>query len=347
MTDMTPTNNFIATLTQTPRLATQLGGNLSRLKQNIDTLIQYLSYPQRIADDLTKLYNALQTASDLLSVVSVIPEVGQAASAFKNSINLLKQEILPAKNAAVSLANRVKPFITALQKLDGILANGISASQKVATGSGSFLNTFTEVATCINSLPDSKSKQTAQDYLNQFSAKAQPGTETLNTGMSVMNSTIDVLYNEMASIQQQLSPLASIENAINQVFSVLNPVISVMSELKNALMSIQIMIPIPYPHMVSLYDIFDSLGSFIDWAMKPIQDLINQLLSALHISLPSIPGLDNLLRINFNIPNIPDFTAPLQNITNLYNQLDGYIHMFKLSCPPGENQTDFRTQIGG
>nr|WP_315423584.1 hypothetical protein [uncultured Pedobacter sp.] len=345
--DMSPTNNFITTLTQTPVQANQLVTNINNLKSVIDTTIKYLSYPQQVADDLTKLYDGLQTANELLSVVTVIPEVGEAAAAFKDAIMAMTQEVGPAKDAAVSLANKIKPLLGILQKLDDILAKGVAVAQDVATRSAQFLKDFTTVAGCINALPESPAKETAQNYLNQFSDNAEPEVSALNSAIGDINSAMDALYNELNNIANQLSPLAAIDSAINSVLSALNPVINLMSSLKNDLMSIEIPIPLPYPHMVSLYDIFNTLGSFIDLAMKPIQGLVDDLLNALNISLPSIPGLSDILNININIPDIPDFNSMLDNITNMFTQLEAILNQFKLNCPPAPDQTDFNTQLKG
>ncbi len=344
--DMTPTNNFIASLTQTPTLATQLSNNFARLKQTNDTVIQYLSYPQEISTDLNNLSSALSTASELLTVVSVVPEVGEAAAGFNEAITAMQEEITPAKEAAASLAAEVQPIVNALQKLDTPLSKGQQYASEVASNSQTFLNNFTAVTNCINALPDGSVKETAQNYLNQFSSKAQPEVDALNTGMTDVNNAINTVYDAINSIEQQLSPLQAIDSAIDSVMSALNPVINMMSSLKNDLESIEIPIPLPYPHMVSLYDIFSTLGDFIDLAMKPIQGLVDDLVNALGISLPSIPNLSYLLNLNIPMPNIPDFDSLINSVENFFNQLQNILNLFKLTCPPSDDQTDFITQLG-
>ncbi|MBC8756302.1 hypothetical protein H2O64_16630 [Kordia sp. YSTF-M3] len=334
MVDMTPTNSFIRTLTQTPKLATELSQNFTRLKNTNDEVIKYLGYPQIISDDLNKLYKALSLTKDLLTIVSVVPEVGQAASAYKTLVNTMMLEIKPAKDAAARLAKTVKPLHDNLQKLDPILDKGIAAANEVAKISGAFLTHFTEIASCINSLPEGSVKETGQNYLNTFSSKTEPGTVKLNKAMSDTNSVINTLYNELAKIKAALNPLPAILNAINDVFKVLNPLMDILKEVEHALKTIEIMIPLPYPHMVSLYDIFNTLGEFLDLAMKPIEGLINDLLNALHIKLPSIPGLSDLINIHINLPSIPNFDALIAEILNVLKQFEIDIKLFDLSCPP-------------
>ena len=347
MADMTPTNNFIKTLTQTPTEAAQLSANFARLKKTNDELIKLLGYPEEISQDLDRLNTALNLANDVLSIVSVIPEVGEAAEGFKVSVTELIEEIKEPKAAADRLAAKVKPFREALQKLDPILVKGITTANEINASSNAFLKHFVQINNCIENLPSGQPKETSQAYLNQFSQKATPEVADLNSAMSDMNTAIDTLYNEMNTIIQALNPLQSIISGIEDVFNVLNPVLSVLKDLKHDLMSIKIEIPIPYPHMVSLYDIFNTLKEFADLAMKPIQDLVNKVLAALHVRLPQIPGLDDLLHININLPQIPDFANLIQNISTLLSQLEALFNLFKLSCSPGENQTDFNTQLKG
>lgn len=347
MADMTPTENFISTLSQTPTLAGELSANFTRLKNTNDEVIKYLGYPQTVADDLNKLYSALETTNDLLDVVTIIPEVGEAAAGFKDSVSVLMHEIEPAKDAANKLADTVKPIETDLKKLDPILDKGISAANDIQKASSEFLNQFKTVSGCIDGLPDGSAKTTAQNYLNQFSEKVEPEVSDLNTAMSDTNSVINSFYNTLNDIKNALNPLPTIIDGIEDVTKVLDPVMSVLSDLKHELKSIKIPIPIPYPQMVSLYDIFKDFGKFVDLAMKPIESLVDDALKALDVSLPSIPDLNDLLNINISMPDIPDFDSLINTFQNAYNEVEKYINMFNLNCPPADDQTDFNTQLNG
>ncbi len=345
--DMTPTNNFIATLTQTPIIATQLSNNFAQMKQTTDTVIQYLSYPQDVSNDLNTLSDTLQTASELLTFVSVVPEVGEAAAALNEAVTAMSEEVTPAKEAAASLAAEVKPILSVVQDVDNAFAKGQQTAQDVANAATTFLNNFTTIVNCINALPSGQAQDTAQTYLNQFSTQVEPDVTTLNTGMAEVNNVVNSVAGALTDLENQLSPLQAIDSAINSVLSALNPVISLMNSLKNDLENIEIPIPIPYPHMVSLYDVFSTLGDFISLAMAPIQDLVNDLLNALNITLPSIPNLSYLLNLNITLPDLPDFDSLVSSIVNLVNTLENDLKLFNLSCPPSADQTDFLTQIKG
>lgn len=329
-----PTETFIGTLTQTPPLALALQGNLQRLKDSLDRIIKVLGYTKTVSDDLDRLDDMLKTATELLTIASVVPEVGEAAAALKNSISLLSQEVGPARRAADQLEAKVKPLRDALGKLDPVLAEGIKLTGQIASTSKSFLDKFTAVVNCVNSLPDGEYKQKAQEYLDRFSSDAQPIVANLNTALDTANKVIDGFYSALAKIEAALNPLSAIASAVEQVLSVLSPVIAPLQALVNALQTIEIPIPIPYPHMVKLYDVFKFFGDFIDKALEPIRDLVNQLLSALHITLPSIPGLKDLINLHIDIPDIPDFPSLMLAITNPFSQFSLQIPKFSLKCPP-------------
>ncbi|MFL6247115.1 MAG: hypothetical protein ACJ74H_13875 [Thermoanaerobaculia bacterium] len=329
-----PTETFIGTLTKTPPLALALQASLQRLKDDDDEIVKVLTYTKTVADDLDQLDDMLTTVNDLLTVASVIPEVGEAAAALKDSVAVLSQEVAPARKAADELEAEVKPFREAFEKIGSYLDEGIKVTGDINTTSQTFLNDFTAVVNCVNSLPDGSYKQQAQAYLDSFSSGAEPVDGALNTAMDTANNIISTFYSEVEKLEAALNPLSAIASAVEQVLNVLSPVLGPLQSVVNALENIEIPIPIPYPHMVKLYDVFKDLGAFIDLAMAPIQDLVNQLLSALHITLPSIPGLSDLINLHIDIPAIPDFASLLQAITNPFNQLLAWIPKFSLKCPP-------------
>lgn len=335
MADMTQTTNFISTLTQTPIIAGELNSNLQRLKDDLDEIIKVLTYPKTISDDLSKLNTALSDASELLTFVSIIPEVGEAAAPLKEAIAVLQPEVKSALSAAQDLEALVKPLREALEKLDPVLDDLIAATQKVEDTSKQFLADFTTVYDCVMSLPDGSAKDASEAYLNDFSQTAEPLVVALNTTMSEANTVISEFYDELNKITEALDPLADIIDDINDVLNVLNPVIDLLEDLKNDLENIKITIPIPgYPVEVSLYDVFKDFSEFIDEALKPIQDLVDEVLKALDITLPSIPGLDDIINIHITIPDIPDFSAYFDSITQELDALLAELAKFDLKCPP-------------
>jgi ABC-type transporter Mla subunit MlaD len=334
---MSSTNTFVETLKQTPPLSAALQQNLQRLKDDDDEIIKVLTYTKTVSDDLDKLDDALTTANQILTFVSVIPEVGEAAAALKESIAVLSQEVSPARKAADQLEAKVKPLRDALGKLSSGLDDAIQATAKINSTSQAFLDKFTAVVNCINSLPDGDYKTKGLQYLDQFSSALQPVVATLNTALSTANDVIGGFYSELTKIKAALNPLGAIADAVQQVLSVLDPLMGPLQELEDKLNTIEIPVPIPYPHMVSLHDVFQFFSAFadiIESAMAPIQDLLNDLLNALHITLPSIPGLSDLINLDIDIPAIPDLSGLLLAIRKPFDQFNLKIPTFSLKCPP-------------
>lgn len=340
---MSSTDTFVETLKQTPPLAAALQQNLQRLKDDDDEIIKVLTYTKTVSDDLDKLDDALTTTNQILTFVSVIPEVGEAAAGIKDSIAFVSGEVSPARKTADQLEAKVKPLRDGLGKLSSGLDDAIQATAKINSTSQSFLDKFTAVVNCINSLPDGDYKTKGLQYLDQFSSAAQPVVATLNTALSTANNGIGDFYSELAKVKAALNPLSAIADAVQQVLNTLDPLMAPLRALEDALNTIQILVPIPYPHMVSLHDVFEffsAFGDIIDKALEPIQGLIQDLLNALHITLPSIPGLSDLINLlQINIPGVPDLSALLQAITNPFNQFNLQIPNFSLKCPPGAGDT--------
>lgn len=185
-------------------------------------------------------------------------------------------------------------------------------------------------------MPDGSAKDKSIDYLNTFSKDAEPVVSGLNTTMSEANKVINGFYNELQKIKDALNPLNAINSAIHDVIKALDPVLSLLNELEDKLKDIKILIPIPYPHEYSLYEIFEvfkGVAKWIDEALKPIQDLIDELLKALHIDL-KIPGLSDILNIHINIPEIPDFSKYLKELEDAFKEIANIFDKFSLKCPP-------------
>lgn len=335
MTDMTPTRNFIAVLGQTPSLASTLQTNLRRLQGNLQQIITILTYPKTVSDDLTKLSTLLSTTIDVLTVVSIVPEIGEAAGALKTTLQTLQTEVTPAKNAAVSLENQVRPVREALAKLSPVLDNAIRVAGDIGTTSSSFLGKFTAVFQCVESLPAGSVKDQSEQTLNQFSTQSQPAVEKLNAALSAINSAVEGFYSAIQQVVSALNFLGAISSAVEQILGLLQPVTDLLNKLESALQTIKITIPLPfYPLTVSLYDIFENFTAFIKLAMAPIQALVDQILSALHIHLPDIPGLSDLINLHINLPAIPDFSGLIQAITDALAQLKAAFDLFHLECSP-------------
>lgn len=343
---MTATETFISTLTQTPALATTLQGNLQHLKDDNDEIVKVLGYSKTVADDLDTLDDTLSDVSDLLDIVEVIPEVGEAAEGLQTAVTAMSEEVKPARKAADRIEAKVKPVRDDLEKLDSTIGKAVQAAQNIASKSTSFLKTFTAVAQCIQSLPDGTYKSSAEKYLDSFSSDMEPVVQGMNEALQTANTVIEKFYASLQELKSTLEPLGSLASSIQDVLNVLTPVMGPLGELKSALTSIKIPIPIPYPHLVTLYSVFEEFSDFANLAMKPIQGLVNDLLSALNITLPSIPGLSELLDLKITIPGIPDFGGLLSAFVNPYNELKAAIGDFSLKCPPDDNDSEAPTWAG-
>lgn len=337
MTDMSPSQTFMSTLGQTPPLASQLNGNLTRLKNDLDEIIQVLTYPKTLADDLSTLKSTIATAQEVLSIVEVVPEVGEAAAALAEALEAFEAPVAEASTTANKVEDTVKPLREALQKVEPYLDDMIKATQEIQSDSQTFLDKFTGVYNCVESLPDGDAKSSLESALNSFSVATTPPVHALNSTMSLANTAIEGFFDEIQKVVDALNPLQPIISAVNDIINDLNPIISAMDSLKDALEDIKIPVPIPYPTSVSLYDIFKFFGSFSDLineALKAIGDPLGKLMDLLEKEIPGLPDFSALLNLVLNLPQLPDFSALEKEIEGALEAIEKAFAGFNLQCPP-------------
>ena len=135
-----------------------LEADVRGVNQDLQTISSDLLLSKRVNGALDELESALATAVDLLTVVSIIPEVGAEASTLKRTLAEFKAPV----SAALSTSNRVERVIkpvrekiqalqTKVQDVDHALIHTMNAENKLLACSG-------RAASCIGALPDSTVK---------------------------------------------------------------------------------------------------------------------------------------------------------------------------------------------
>lgn len=342
---------FVNALSQTQTQATQLSSTLQGIQSNLTSIIDVLTYPETVSNDLDTLNTVLGTASTVLTAVSIIPEISAEAEVIQTAITSLKTEITPAKDAADAIDAEVKPLRDALTQLQSLLGQAIQGANDTASEAQTFLTQFQQIDNCINSLPDGPLKTQGLAYLSSFAATTTPYVDTLNTALGAVNGAISDFYGAVSNIENQLSFLSEISGAIESVLSELAPLLGPLQSLSN-LLDTKITIPTPVPFYgvsVSIRDILNDFQAFMDLAMQILSPVLDPILGPLQQLAQSIisqiPGLSQLLNLQINIPGIPDFSGLFGNLTSLLNQLEGALQQFTLTCPPSAGLPSFASQL--
>ncbi|GAB5449593.1 hypothetical protein [Gymnodinialimonas sp.] len=348
---------FIDTLGQTPTLSAELSANLTKVKDDLAEIIKVLTYPKTVATDLGKLSKVIDTIDPVLTAVSIIPEIGSEVKVIQEALKTIKTEVDQAKSVADKIEARVKPIREGLQKLQPLLADAITATNKINTTSTSFLAHFKEINTCVNSLPDGPPKTAGLQFIAAFAANTTPLVADLNSALSTTNDEINKFYAAINDLKNKLNFLSEISDAVSSLLNDLSPLLGPLSNLMSAL-NFKITIPTPVPFYgvhVSIKDILDQFKAFTDLAMEilnpilaPILDPLKELAASI---LNEIPGIKQLLALaDIPVPSLPDFASIFSALEALAQKLEAAIPTFTLECPPSAAQSTFseafKSQLG-
>ena len=312
-------DKYILVLTQTPILSKRLSINIGHLLQTDAKASTYVSDVEKVSKAIVQLYNDLNFVKKVMDIVCVIPEVGEAAVAFKNELTLFLDLVRPVKEAMSAVDKTAKKVTKALHSIKTILDTSLATTQEIHKKSTVFLPKFTRINNCVKLQPNGSSSQTA---INIFASKVTPINETLNNNMVLAESAINKLYTVVEKIENDLSPIAEIQAEIKKFEEPLSEINKVLQQLKNDLLSIKIKID---GVEITLYDVFNDFEQVFDAAMAPIQFLVDALIHAIEKQLPAIPGLKWLEDLTIAVPTIP-------NLNLDFDALELEFKTFKVEC---------------
>lgn len=342
---------FVAALNQTISQSGQLSASVGQLKNDVDQVVTVLSYPKTVSDDLNNLDSVLSTVSTLLTAVSIIPEIGEAAMAINEAVGSLQTEVTPAKDAAAAIEAECAPFQDALGQVDSVLGDALQGINTITSDTQTFLTNFQAIDACINNLPDGPVKSQGLSYLSTFAATTTPYVNQVNSVLGTVNGAVGAFDSAIDQIENQLSFLSEISGTIDSLLNELSPLLGPLKSLQS-LLNTSITIPTPVPFYgvhVSIEDILTDFKAFTDLAMQILAPVLNPILQPLEDLAQSIisqiPGIGQLMNLNLNLPTIPNFTDLFSNLTVLANQLEAAIQQFTLQCPPQAGLVTFAAQL--
>lgn len=327
----------------------QLEGNTTQLQQQVNsfdaelvTARNDLEIPLDIAGKLQSLSTTLSSSSDLLGVIGIVPEIGEAANVLKEAVDALAEPVSAAATAANDAAATIRPLRDAVAQLETRvqqLGSGLGRSVQLEQTVG---QAVTQVQSCINSRPPGTFRDTLNKQLDTASGVAQPLVAKAAAIVGTVNGELGSLENDLNAAESKLQALSAISSAIDSVTGELSSILGPMQSVANAL-SHSITVPVgpPIPHKVcfeggilpypcdwypptisfSVEDILKGVNgvlgpfeSLLDSAMHAILDPI---LGLLHIptSLPPIPGIGDLAN---------DVQSLLGSLTNLQSEIGGF-----------------------
>lgn len=315
--------------------------DVETLDSGLKRLNNDLEISAKVNNSLRTLDSALTTASSLLTVVSVIPEIGTEASVLKRTIDGLKVPVHSAHVASDELESVLKPVRNAIQTVEPKIEQIDHALLALMNAENKFVDVLGSATHCIISMPESELKTELDQKIDSAASVVDPLVLNFDQVQITLIDGINGALGKMQQVENWFAQMIDLDNAINSVMNTLSPLINSLQAIANVFNN-TIRVPyggypkfckkwgVPYPcgwqtvyFSFTIKQILDGVSG----VLQPIVDLLNSAMYAilnpllnalnLHITLPSIPGLDILETMAQKLPNlIHEVSAPITALVN-------------------------------
>jgi hypothetical protein len=330
---MEQTNKLMHDISTAEANTTQLESNVKTINNNLDNIHQNLGASKKVNQSLKDLNSSLSTAEELLTIVSIIPEIGTEASELKKSIIEFQKPIKTALESSNKIEKIVVPIRNTIEKMEPKVKKADSVLLSVMNLENQFVDSIGKATHCINSLPDSTIKSNLVDEIDKLSKTIDPqvlqfdkAQLSILTGIKTANSKCEEIKNWAAS-------LVKLSNEINAVINVLKPLISSLKAIKNAFKKV-IRVPyggypkmckkwgVPYPcgwHTVYFSFTIEQILNGVKGVIAPVKLLLDKAMDVV------LSPLLKALNLNIKLPSIPDLDILDNLINNLESAFDSII----------------------
>lgn len=306
---------------------------IESLDHHLQNIHDDLNISKKMNRNLVDLDDALKEASELLSIVSIIPEIGAEAAEAKRIIDDFHGPVHKARKVSDRIEKKITPLRKGVKKTDEQVEKLVNAFLGIIRGENASIDKITKVQGCLTSLGDKKAFKDLELEMNSLSGTVDPQVVKVDQLQVSLISAIDGVEGKISGAFAVIKKFTDISNAVEHALSVLNPVIDSLKAIKSAFnQTISIPypsvcitkgflgVPIPYPcfehFSFSIQQLLDGVHSILG----PVMDLLNSamnavlgpLLKALHldIHLPNIPYIGELESIFSSIERILE---PIEN----------------------------------
>ena len=329
----------------------QIESDVKTIDKELIEIHDDLEVSEKINKSLHTLDTSLGMASELLTIVGIIPEISTEASALKRSIDTFHKPIKEAVEESDAVEKTVKPVrekIGAIEpkvkKVDAVLLDTMNKENQ-------FVDILGSAEHCINSLPDSVVKSKLEEQMEAASSTMDPMVLKFDSVQVELLDSVEEAKKQADKIKSWAQGLIDLDVQINRVIDILSPLIKSLKAIATAFKQ-TIRVPyggypkichkwgVPYPcgwHTVyfsfTIKQILDGLSGVI----KPVMDLLNKAMSAilnpllkalnLDITLPEIPGLSVLKELKDHLTTI--FDSIIGTLDDLLNRLNVFADFLK------------------
>lgn len=341
---MEQTEKLMHDISNTEGHTAQLEQDTKTVDSELTTIHDQLEISEEVNNSLHKLDTALSTASTLLEIVSIIPEIGTEASELKRTIDTFHEPVKGAVTASDKVEKVVKPVRTKIEQLEPKVKKCDELLLETMNTENKMIDILGSAQHCINTLPDSSVKTDLAQKMDAASETFDPAVLTFDKAQVTILNGIEAAKKDVDKLKDWASGLVSLNAQIQSVMNVLSPLINSLQAIANAFKQV-VRVPyggypkicykkvlfakVPYPcgwHTVYFSFSIDQILHGITGVLSPVMDLLNKAMDAilnpllkalnLNITLPQIPGLSILSDIEAHIEDT--FAAILKPLDALF-----------------------------
>ncbi len=247
ITDLNTTDADLSTISQ----------GIGVLNSKLDSAVQCLSYPSELAGDLNELYSGITTVKEALTLVALIPDVGELVPEVKDAMTVLQTAVNTGRKPVNDFAADVSPYKDAAEKLQSKVNSAMNFVDSSDTDVQTFSTALQNVEKCVNSLPDGTAKTDAIGYLNTFGNTLNPEVSALNSVLGSVISNGNEIVTAVDNFEGTMkNDVVSVRKDLASFLSDFNPLFSALKSVDNIL---EQKITVPYGLKIQgpWYDPFD------------------------------------------------------------------------------------------
>jgi hypothetical protein len=336
---MEQTNKLMHDISNAESHTSQIESDVKKVSHDLDSIHQDLAISKKINQSLNDLSSSLTIAKELLTVVSIIPEIGSEASALKNTISEFQIPIKSALACSNKIEKVIKPVRSSIEKIEPKIEKVDTKLLSIMNIENQFVSSLGSATHCINSLPNSTIKSNLVEEIEKASEAIDSSVLQFDKTQLGLLAGVEAAKDQCEKIKSWTADLINLNKEINAVINRLKPLISALKAIKRVFKYV-IRVPyggypkfckkwgVPYPcgwHTVYFSFSIGQILHGISGVLAPIMNLLNKAMNAilspllkalnLNINLPSIPGLvvlDNLMH---------DLESTYKSITEPFNEL--------------------------
>jgi hypothetical protein len=293
---------------------------IESLDQHLDNIYGDLTISKKINRNFVDLDDALKEASELLAIVSIIPEIGAEAGQAKRVIDEFHGPVHKARKVSDGIEKKIAPLRRGVKMTDAQVEKLVNVFLNIIRGENSSIEMINNVQICISSLGDEKAFNEIEMKMDSLSGQVDPKVLKVDQLQVSLINEMNGVEGKISNVIDVIKKFTDISSAIEHALSILDPLIASLKVIKsvfNQTISIPypsvcstkgpLGIPIPYPCFEHFSFSIQQLLNGVHGILGPVMDLLNKAMNAI------LSPLLNALHLNIHLPNIP-YIGELENI---------------------------------